>query len=187
MTTPDQILNQLKKDNQDALQALQEQFRKLQIGKATTGLVEDIVVEHYGSHLKIKELANITIPESQQILITPWDKSAVVSIEKAIANSSLGLTPISEATSIRIKIPSLTTERRQDLKKTTSEYAEKFRISLRNHRHEAIKLIKQLEQDKKISEDESHTWQAKVDEQTKKDTAQVDALQKQKDQEITKI
>lgn len=187
MSDPSRILSSTQNEMSKALDALKHQFNRLQMGKATPGLVEDVVVEHYGSQMKLRELATITIPEPQQILITPWDKGAVTAIEKALLQSNLGLNPTNENQAVRVKIPPLTEERRKELKKVTSEYAEKTRVSLRNHRHDAIKTVKKQESDKELSEDESRDWQKKIDDATKDMNVKVDQLHQQKDQEIMTV
>ena len=150
----DQIIDEAKGKMQNALNYLHEEYGKLQTGRANSALVESIEIEVFGSMMPLKGLASISIPESNQIAIQPWNRDHLPNIEKAIREGSLGLNPSNDGAMIRIILPPLTEERRKDLVKLLHKYAEDTRVSIRNARHEALKKLEGLEKNKEISEDE---------------------------------
>ena len=147
-------MDQLKEKLQKAIDYLHEEYGKLQTGRANAALVESLMVESYGSKMPLKGLATITIPESNQIMIQPWNRDQLVSVEKAIKESNLGFNPQNDGVVIRIVLPQLTEERRRDLVKLVHKYAEDARISVRNARHELLNEYKQMQKDGDMSEDE---------------------------------
>jgi len=149
-----EIINEAKGKMAKALEYLHEEFGKLQTGRANAALVEGVMVDSYGAKMPLKGMANITIPESDQIAIQPWNRDQLVNIEKAITDANLGFTPQNDGAMIRIILPNLTEERRKDLVKLVNKYAEDSRISIRNSRHEALSAMKELEKAKEVSEDE---------------------------------
>lgn len=179
----DAMLQYAMQQFQKALDHMHEEFAKLQTGRASAALVENIDVENYGTKLPLKALANIAIPDAKTIAIMPWDKGGMTNIEKAIQDSGLGLNPRNDGTVIRITLPPLTEERRQSLTKIVHELAEKARIAVRQERHHAIDQLKQKEKAKELSEDQrlglEKKLQEKVDELNKK--IEEDAKHKEKD------
>ncbi len=151
---PDQIISEAKQKMQNALNYLHEEYGKLQTGRANAALVENLEIEVFGSNMPLKGLANISIPESNQIAIQPWNRDHLPNIEKAIRDGSLGLNPSNDGNMIRIILPPLTEERRKELVKLVHKYGEETRVSIRNARHEALKKMEALEKSKEISEDE---------------------------------
>jgi len=134
--------------------ALKAEFSTLRTSRATPALVDNIKVEYYGSILPLKQVASISVPESRMILIQPWDVNAISDIEKAFLKSELGITPNNDGKVIRLVLPSLTEERRQELVKLAKKIAEDSKITVRSVRRESNEEIKKLEKDSKITEDE---------------------------------
>ena len=134
----------------------------MNVGRATPSLIEDIVVDYYDTPTPLKQVATISVPDSRNIMIQPWDKGQLKEIEKAINSAQLGFNPVNDGASIRIIIPQPTEERRKDLVKHLHNLLEKAKISMRNIREEAMKEIKKMEQDKKIGEDERFTKQDEI-------------------------
>lgn len=178
------ILEDAQKKMAKSLEATKKEFQNLRTGRASIALVEGIQVEYYDAVNPLKGLASISTPDAKTVLIQPWDASAVGNIEKAILKSDLGLTPINDGKAIRIQVPPLTAERRDELTKVVRKVAEEGRIAVRNARHEAIDQIKKLEKNKAIPEDISHSQQKEVQKHTDKFTAQIDEALKHKEAEI---
>lgn len=157
---------------QTALDHLRQEYAKIQTGRANAALVENIMVDSYGSKMPLKSLANISIPEAKQIVIQPWDRSQISSIEKAIIEANIGLAPQNDGILIRLNLPPLTEERRKELVKTVHKYAEDARIAVRNARHETLNHYKEMQKSGDISEDDlkgkEKNIQEKVDEFNKK-------------------
>lgn len=178
-----QVIEEAKKKMSDALGYLHEEYGKLHTGRANAALVESVEIEVFGSSMPLKGLASISIPESNQIAIQPWNRDHLTSIEKAIREGSLGLNPSNDGVAIRIILPPLTEERRRDLVKLVHRYAEDTRVSIRNARHEAMKKLEAMEKAKEISEDElsgkEKSLQKAVDEFNAK--VEEDARHKEKD------
>ena len=137
-----------------ALQSLDREFAKLRTGRASTGLVENIKVDYYGTPTAISQLASVAVPDSRTLTIQPWDRGAFALVEKAIVKSDLGLTPSNDGKLIRISIPPLTQERRKDLTRLAKKYAEEAKVAIRNVRRDANEQLKKLEKDKQLTEDE---------------------------------
>ena len=176
-----------KIDFQDALDHLHESFGTLHTGRATPAMVDQVMVQAYGSMMKLQEVASISVPEPQMILIQPWDKSSLASIEKALTAANLGLNPVNEGHLIRLNMPPMTEERRLELVKRVGQLAEDAKISIRNARGTAHSAFKQLEDKDEITEDvrrlsEKHL-QEKVDESNK----MIEELSKKKEQEVMTI
>ncbi len=167
-----------------SLSLLAQEFAKLRTGRASPALLEGIKVEYYGSQLPLNQVATISIPEARLIIIQPWDKTALPNIEKAIHKSALGLTPNNDGSVIRLAVPPLTTERREELIKLTLRMAEETKVAIRNIRREANNEIKKLEKEKEISEDASFKAQEDVQHTTDQFIKKVDGVQKDKEKEI---
>ncbi len=150
----DQVLDEAKQKMQNAMNYLHEEYGKLQTGRANAALVEGVNVEVFGSMMPLKGIANISIPEADQIAIQPWNRDHLPNIEKAITEANLGLNPNNDGVYIRLILPPLTEDRRKELVKLVHKYAEDTRVSIRNARHEAMKELESMEKEKQISEDE---------------------------------
>ena len=167
-----------------ALGALDRDFSRLRTGRASTGLVDNIKVDYYGTPTPISQLASVAIPDSRTITIQPWDRGAFASVEKAILKSDLGLTPVNDGKIIRISIPPLTEDRRMELGKLASKSGEEAKVAVRNVRRDANDQLKKLEKDKAISEDELKKATDDVQKLTDKYVAKVDEKCAAKEKEI---
>jgi len=181
------VMEGVKTKMQKALEATTREFRNLRTGRASTALVEGVMVDYYNTPTQLKGLANISTPDPKTIAITPWDITVIGEIEKAFQKSDLGLTPVNDGKVIRIQIPSLTTERRSELTRLVKKVAEEGRISIRNVRHEGIDQIKKLEKDKAIPEDKSFAVQKEIQKVTDSFVGQVDEALKHKEVEIHQV
>lgn len=186
-TSTKSVLDETQSRMQKSVDATHGEFRSIHTGRASIALVEAIQVECYGSSKPLKGLASITTPDAKTVTIQPWDPSLIPAIDKAIVKAELGLVPTNDGRVVRIKIPSLTEERRKELDKIIRKIAEDGRVSIRNIRHEANEAIKRLEKAKTISEDESRGTQKKVQDATDKFSKMVDELLAKKEVEIKEV
>ncbi len=147
-------MQDLKQLSEKVLQHLKQEIGSLRTGRATPALVEEILVDYYGAKTPLKAVASISAPDARQLLIQPWDKTALPAIEQAIANSSLGLAPISDRDAIRLSLPPLTQERRGELVKLLHRHAEDARIRVRQAREEAIRDVDRRQKAGEISQDD---------------------------------
>lgn len=165
---PQITLSELSTKCTAAIDHLHNEYAKIQTGRASAALVENILVDSYGTKTPLKGIATITIPEAKQIAIQPWSRDQLTNIEKALLEANIGLVPQNDGVIIRLNLPPMTEERRKELVKSVGVYAEEARISIRNARHEAMDRLKELEKEKEISEDElrlkEKDVQTKVDE-----------------------
>lgn len=166
---------------------LTDQFRGVRTGRASTGLVESIRVDYYGSSTPLKQLANLSTPEPQQILIRPFDHSVIGDVVKAIQTSDLGLTPNSDGKVIRLNVPSLSVEQRKKLSNRVKDLAEEARVSIRNIRRDANKQAEQEQSDKILTEDDLETCKEEIQSLTKKFEAKVNDLAEKKSTEIMEV
>ena len=170
-----------------SIEKIRQDLAHLRAGKASVGLVEPIKVEMYGTEMPITQLANVGTPDARTITITPWDKSSLGAITKAIQKSELSLNPMSDGSMIRLVIPPLTEENRRELVKRVKKEVEEGKVALRNIRRDDIERIKKLEKEHKISEDDSHKAQEKIQELTDKHIKDMDHLFQLKEKEITEV
>lgn len=182
------MINDVLKDAEErmksTLHVLDQDLGGLRTGRASTALVERLPVEYYGNPTLLMQLASISIPEPQSILIRPYDKSTISLIEKAILASDIGITPNSDGINIHLNIPAMTKERRRDMVKIMHKRLEDARVSVRNIRRSAIEDLREFEKEKMISEDESHDGQDRVQKLTDKYIAEIDEMGKRKEHEI---
>lgn len=163
------------------------EFNELRGGRATPALVEHVTVEYYGAATPLKQLAAVTAPEPRMLVIQPWDAGSIQDIEKAILKSGLGITPAVDGKMIRLPIPPLTGERRNELTKLVHKMGEEGRVSIRNLRRDANESIKKLKNEKQISEDEFFQAQEQVQKMTDKFTDQITKLIESKEQELQSV
>lgn len=173
MDTLDDVLLDAEDRMSKSVEFLHEEFNGLRTGKASAGLVDHIQVEYYGAQTRLRDIANITIPEARLIVINPFDPSSLPAIEKAIIAANIGITPMNDGRVIRIPIPELSEERREELTKVAKRMTEDARVAVRNIRREANDAVKGLQKDSKITEDD-------------RDGA-LDSIQKSTDEYIEKI
>jgi len=176
------------KDRMDkAIESLRQDLMTIRTGRATPALVDHLMVDYYGTPTPLQQLAIISIPEAQQILIRPYTRGDIQSIEKAIAKSDLGLTPSTDGQAIRLTIPALNEDRRRELTKVVNKRGEEARVAVRNIRRDANKDLADLEKESMISEDEKKRGEEKIQEMTDLHTKRVDETVKEKDAEIMTV
>ena len=167
-----------------ALEALKSDFGGLRTGRASIALLDPVQVEVYGAHMPLNQCATVSVPEPRMLSVQVWDKSNVGPVEKAIRSAGLGLNPITDGTTIRLPIPDLTEERRKELAKLSSQYAEKARIAVRNVRRDGNDALKIDEKKHEISEDERKRLEAEVQKLTDETIKDIDATSSAKEKEI---
>ena len=170
-----------------SLEAFKYELTKIRTGRASLSLLDGIKVDAYGSVMPLNQVGSLTIPESRQIVIQPWDPQVMSSIEKAILKSDLGLTPVNDGKVIRINIPQLTEERRKELVKIVKKVAEEYRVAIRNHRRDAIDTLKKQKKDKEISEDEQFKFQDETQKETDSYIAKIDKVAAEKENEVMEV
>ena len=180
-------VNDYQDKMEKSLDILRRDFQGLRTGRASATLLEPIGVEAYGSKVPINQIGNISIPESRLITVQVWDETLIQSVEKAIRNSDLGLNPMIEGNVIRVPIPDLSQERRIEIVKIASKYAEDTRITIRNVRRDAMDMIKDEEKQKNISKDDSFQFSEKMQKITDGFIEKVDTLFQEKEKDILKV
>ncbi|MGB5959261.1 MAG: ribosome recycling factor [Coleofasciculaceae cyanobacterium] len=172
---------------QKAVEATQRSFNTIRTGRANTSLLDRVMVDYYGSPTPLKSLASINTPDASTIMIQPFDKTSMGTIEKAISLSDLGLTPSNDGQIIRLNIPPLTTERRKEFVKLASKFAEEGKVSIRNIRRDAVDSVRKQEKNSELPEDESRDLQDKIQKLTDKYSAKVDEVFAEKEKDITTV
>jgi len=167
-----------------AAEVLQDELRAVRTGRASTGLVENIKVDYYGTATPLKQMATMAAPQADMIVIKPFDPASVRDIEKAIKNSDLSIAPIVDGKLIRLNIPPLSEERRKQLAAQAKQTGEQAKVSIRNIRREANKQLEKEQKDKLISEDDLQSGKKQVDDVTKEYTDKIDSVVKAKSDEI---
>lgn len=180
-------LAELERRMKGALDNLKKEFSGLRTGRASATLVEPVVVNVYGAKMPLNQCATVSVPDARTISVQVWDKSQVSAVEKGIREANLGLNPVIDGTLIRLPIPALNAERRQELVKLAHKYTEHARVGMRNVRREGMDLLKKLEKDHVISEDDHHKQAAKVQELTDKTIKEADQLLVAKEAEIKQV
>ncbi len=186
MSTSTEVISSAEDRMKKAVETLKKEFQTVRTGRANPGLLDRVEVDYYGTPQGMKNLANITVPDARTLVITPYDKSSLKDIEKAIVNSGLGLTPNTDGHIIRIIIPTLTEERRKDLSKLVRKYAEEARVSIRNIRGDARDDLKKMK-GKETSEDELKRQEDNLQKLTDKFVKEVDKLSEQKEAEVMEV
>jgi len=184
---PDAIKKEMKTKMDQAIQAFSKNLATVRAGRANPSLLDSVHVDYYGASTPLNQLASVTAPEPRLLVITPYDKSAVSDIEKAIQKADLGLSPSSDGNVVRINIPALTEERRKDLVKVVGKYSEEARVQVRNIRRDANDQLKKQEKNGDISEDELKGSQDNVQKETNSYVAKIDELAKNKEDEIMEV
>lgn len=184
---PQNLINDLKTRNEKALEHLQGTLLGIRTGRAHPALVEEIKVDYFGTPTSIKNMSSVSVPEARQLVISPWDKSAIQAIEKAIQASSLGINPQNDGESIRLNLPELTQERRVDLSKIVNKNAEETRIAVRNIRRDVIEGLKKMEKASEITEDDLKRYQKEVQDHTDKFIEEIDSMAANKEKEIMDV
>ena len=185
------MLEDLKKDADarmhKCVQAFQADLKKLRTGRAHPSLVEHLKVDYYGSEVPLQQVANISVEDARTLTISPWEKSMVGPIEKAIHKSELGLSPMTAGQVIRVPLPPLTEERRRDISKVVRQDAENARVSIRNVRRDVLADIKELLKEKEISQDDERKAQDEIQKLTDRHVAEIDQQLAAKEKEILQV
>jgi ribosome recycling factor len=180
-------LKELERRMRGAIDTLRKEFGGLRTGRASVQLLEPVVVNVYGARMPINQVATVSTPDGRTIMVQVWDKGQVGAVEKAIREANLGLNPITEGAVLRLPIPALNAERRQELVKVAHKYAEQARVAVRNVRREGMDLLKKLDKDGQMSEDDHHKNSAKVQELTDRLIKDIDQTLAAKEVEIKQV
>ena len=172
---------------QASIEALKKKFASVRTGRASLALLDGLTVDYYGTPTPIQQLASLSLPDSRQIAIQPWEQKIIPEIEKAIMKSDLGLTPMNDGKLIRINIPALTEERRKQLVKVVKKEAEEAKVAVRNIRRDVNEELKKLEKEKHVSEDEIKKEHDEVQKITDSFVKKVDELLEHKEKEIMEV
>ena len=170
-----------------ALEALRKEFGGLRTGRASASLLEPITVEAYGQQMPLNQVGNISVPEARLITVQVWDRGMVKAVEKAIRDGGLGLNPQTDGQNVRVPIPDLNQERRTELSKVASRYAEQARVAVRNVRRDGMDMLKRMEKGGDISQDEQKTWAEEVQSMTDAHIKKIDEALAAKEKEIMQV
>ncbi|HLR80213.1 MAG TPA: ribosome recycling factor [Bacillota bacterium] len=181
------IMNELRKQMSEAIQAYSKNLATVRAGRANPNILDNVFVEYYGAPTPLNQLASVSVPEARLLVITPYDKSALGDIERAIQKADLGFSPSNDGNVIRINIPALTEERRKELVKVVGKYAEEARVQVRNVRREGNDQLKKAEKNGDLTEDELRSSQEDVQKETDKFINEIDELAQKKEEEIMEV
>jgi ribosome recycling factor len=187
MATATFSIDDLKRRMHGATAVLKQEFGGLRTGRASASLVEPVQVEAYGTHMPLNQVATVSVPEPRLISVQVWDRSMVHAVEKAIVSANLGLTPQTEGQVIRLRIPELTQDRRKELVKVAHKYAEAAKVAVRHVRRDGMDLLKKMEKDQHLAEDEHTRMSEQVQKATDQVIAEVDQMLAAKEKEILTI
>ena len=182
-----EVIDSCKQDMDKTVGAFRKELSHVRTGRASTALLEGLMVEYYGAKTPIRQLASLSAPEATLLVVQPFDKTAMTAIEKAIQSSDLGLNPQNDGKLIRVPVPALTEERRRDLVKHVKKVAEDYRVSVRTHRRDSLEMLKELEKDKEITEDDRRHAAEKIEHLTKEYIDKVEQVLKAKEEEIMAV
>ncbi len=182
-----EILASLKVEVKEAIEAFRRELSRVRTGRAAPSLLDGIQVEYYGTKTPLNQIATINAADARLLVVTPFDKTALNAIDRAIRTSDLGLNPVNDGKILRLPIPELNEERRKEFVRHVRKTAEDYRVSLRGHRRDANEMIKELLKDKDIAEDESRTAQEKIQIATDDGITSIDGLLKSKEAEIMQV
>jgi len=185
--TVDKIVPDAENRMKHAIEAMAHDFGTYRTGRANTAVLERVHVDYYGVETPVNQIANISVPEPRQILIQPYDKSALAAIERAILKSDLGINPVTDSNGIRLNFPAMTEDRRKEMVKQVNARAEQCAVAIRNVRRDANEHLKAAQKNKEISEDDLKQYEAKVQKLTDKYIADAHELQKKKDTELMEV
>jgi len=180
-------LDDVERRMDGAVEALRKELTGLRTGRASASLLEPITVQAYGTEMPLNQVGTINVPESRMLSVHVWDKSVVKAVEKAIRNAALGLNPIVEGQVLRIPIPELSEERRNELVKVAHKYAEQARIAVRNVRRDGMEQLKRMEKDGALSQDEHKMWADEIQTLTDRHIAQINELLEHKEKDIKTV
>jgi ribosome recycling factor len=180
-------LNELKRKMEAGVEALKKEYSGLRSGRASTGMLDPVMVDSYGSMMPLSQVASVSTPEPRLLTVTVWDRSMVSAVEKAIRDSGLGLNPNTEGSTIRLAIPPMNEERRKEMVKVAGKYAEAAKVAIRNVRREGMEQLKKDEKDKLIAEDQRERSEKDVQKATDDAIAKIDVTTTHKEKEIMEV
>ena len=180
-------LDELKARMAKSISTLKDELSGLRTGRASASLLEPVTVEAYGTRMPLNQVATVTVPESRMLSVQVWDRSMANAVEKAIRDSGLGLNPVGEGTVIRVPLPDLNEERRRDLTKVAHNYAEQARVAVRHIRRDGMDLLKKLEKDGDLSQDDGRVQADLVQKATDSAVSEIDTLVAVKEREIMQV
>ncbi len=183
----DEILDDADERMKKAVEALKGHLAGIRTGRASTALIERVMVDDYGAETPLQQLAGIAAPEARLLVVTPWDKGSLKAIEKGLRASDLGLNPTNDGAVLRIAIPALTEERRRDMVKIVKRNVEEAHVSVRNIRRDAMHLLKELDDAGDISEDDRRRGEERVQKLTDAAVAQADKIGREKEAEVLEV
>lgn len=183
----EKVMKDAKARMDKSIESLRSELAKIRSGKATTALLDGIKVDYYGTITPINQVGNLTVLDAHTLSFTPWDKSMVIPVDKAILEANIGFNPISDGTNLKIPIPLLNEERRKELAKLVKKFGEETKVAVRNIRRDANEHLKKENKDKKISEDELKDAEDKVQKLTDAHIQLVDEVLKHKEKEIMEV
>ena len=185
------MIEDLKKDATERMTkcvaALRNEFKRMRTGRASTALLEHVRVDYYGAEMPLSQVANVIVEDSRTLAVTPWDKSMVPVIEKAIHKSDLGLTPNTAGTVIRLPMPALTEERRREIVKSARHETENARVAVRNVRREVMNDLKEMLKEKLVSQDDDRRAQEDVQKLTDRFVTELDTVLAEKEKELLQV
>lgn len=187
MPTPEFSLDDIKDRMQKSIGSLKEEFMGLRTGRASASLLDPVMVEAYGTKMPLNQVATVTAPESRMLSVQVWDRSMAAAVDKAIRNSGLGLNPATEGAVVRVPLPELNEERRRELTKVAHAYAEQARVAVRHVRRDGMDVLKKLEKDGDMSQDESRIQSDLVQKATDTAVLEIDQIADVKEQEIMQV
>ncbi len=183
----EQVFNVAKEKMDKSINSLLSEYATIRVGRATPAVLDKIQVDYYGSPTPIQQMAAVSVPDPRTLLITPWDKSTLRDIEKAILTSDLGLNPQNDGSALRLNFPPLTEERRKELVKDSYKYAEEAKVAIRSIRRDALDKLKDMKKKSEITEDDLKNAEKKMQDMTDKACKEIDGIAAKKEKEIMEI
>jgi ribosome recycling factor len=183
----DIVLKEAKPDMEAVVEDLKRKLSNIRTGRATVGILDNVMVDYYGVPTPLSQMASVNAPEAQMLTVQPWDATQIGPIEKAINAANLGFSPSNDGRIIRLSVPPLTEERRRQIAKQVHEIAEEHKIAIRSVRHDANDMLKSMAKDKEISEDNERSGLEEVQKLTNTYTSKIDELAKNKEQEVMSV
>ncbi|MEA2782253.1 MAG: ribosome recycling factor [Rhodospirillaceae bacterium] len=184
---PNELMEELRRRMDGALDALRREFGGLRTGRASVHLLDPVMVKAYGSDMPLNQVGTVNVPEPRMLTVQVWDRGLVSAVEKAIRDANLGVNPQADGQLVRVPIPELSSERRQELSKLAHKYAEQGRVAVRNVRRDGMETLKKLEKDGKISEDDHRRRSEEVQKLTDDHIKKIDEAMAQKEKEILQV
>lgn len=181
------LLNDAETRMKNAIAAMKREMSTIRTGRANPSLVENVTVDYYGVSMPLNQLATVTAPEARLVVVQPWDKQAVVAIEKGITKANLGLNPSSDGNVVRVPIPQLTEERRREFVRIIKRQAEEFRVEVRNVRRDTLEKLRAMEKNKEISQDDERRYQGQLQRLTDSFVRQIDEYAATKEAEVMEV